>query len=116
VAGDEEMVGSSGAIPERVLDGQAPDEIPQVHGQRPEVVGVGDVAREPQLLGAVGQVEEVRLGGIVDDMPAALLEELHEPALGGVDAAERRRVEDGPPAVLVNVNFEYPFHQFIAPG
>jgi hypothetical protein len=52
----------------------------------------------------------VRLAGVVDDELAALIEELHEPALRGVDAAERRRVEDGPPAVLVNVNFEYPFH------
>lgn len=116
MAGDKEMVGSSRAVPERVLAGEASDEVSQVRGQRPEVVGAGLVEREPQLLRAVGKVEEVRLARVGDDVPAALLEELHEPALGGVDAAEGRRVEDGPPAVLVNVNFEYPFHQFIAPG
>ncbi|KAB8082636.1 hypothetical protein EE612_004596 [Oryza sativa] len=116
MAGDEEMVGASGAIPERVLGGEAFDEVAEVGGQRPEVVGVGNVERDPELLGAVGKVEEVRLGGVGDGEPPALLEELHEPALGRVDAAEGRRVEDGPPAVLVNVNFEYPFHQFIAPG
>jgi hypothetical protein len=65
MAGDKEMIGPSRAIPERVLGGEAPDEVPQVRAQRPEVVGVGNVEREPQLLGAVGQVEEVRPAGVV---------------------------------------------------
>lgn len=116
MAGDQEMIGTSGAIPERVLGRKAFDEVSQVDGQWPQVMGVGHVERDPQVLRAVGQVEEVRLGGVGDDEPPAFLEELHEPALGRVNAAEGRGVEDGPPAVPVNVHFEYPFHQFIAPG
>jgi hypothetical protein len=110
------MIGASSAVPERVLGGEALDEVPQVGGQGAQVMRFRHVERKPEVLRAVGQVEEVRSGGVGDDEAAALLEELHEPALGRVDAAEGRGVEDGPPAVLVNVNFEYPFHQFVAPG
>lgn len=116
MAGDKEVIGPSVAVPERVLGGEALDEISQVDGQWAQVMGVWHVQRESEVLRAVRQVEEVRLGPVGDDEPPALLEKLHEPALGRVDAAERRSVEDGSPAVLVNVNFEYPFHQFIAPG
>jgi hypothetical protein len=51
-AADEEMIRSSGAILEQVLGGEVSDEVPQVSGQRPEVVGVGHVELEAQLRSA----------------------------------------------------------------
>ena len=78
VAGDEEVIGSLRAVPERVLASEAVDIFCDESGEREHGVRVGHVEMGHHVLDAVGQEEHVRLRRVVRDMRACPFHALDE--------------------------------------